>query len=83
MEPRQDRSHKAGRSAGISESLAVGDTLEDFGERSAEVEPSGDSLLPAITVDWLLFWFLWPFGALTGALRRFLAPYAKKVLVLF
>ncbi len=83
MEPRQDRSHKAGRSAGISESLAVGDTLEDFGERSAEVEPSGDSLLPAITVDWLLFWFLWPFGALTGALRRFRAPYAKTVLVLF
>lgn len=83
METGQDRSAEAVGMTGISGVFPGGDTLEGFGERSVDEERSADSLLPAITVDWLLFWLLWPFGALTGALRRFRAPYAKTVLVLF
>lgn len=62
------------------------------GERIAGIVPEEEisgkgkeriPLLPALTVDWVLFLLCWPFGALVSALRRLGMPEAKTVIFFF
>lgn len=52
-------------------------------ELTIKYEPSEMPAIPRISLNWLIFFIIWPFAALITALRRFREPFAKTIFWLF